>query len=774
MTNIMDATAETPLQTEAVKPSGTSKRAYLVWLDYMKAIALVWIFINHVAERLFGSPYIANPSQDWPALSERIQQLSPISGYGLLDIPLNLVRYIGWTGDQGVQLFIIISGFGLTLGLLARQSDKPLQLWPFYQRRAERIYPMWWIAHIALAVASVGLPIWDFFPVSPNFYLSFLGVRFTLDTYFYIAPAWWYIGLLIQLYLVYPFLWEVLRRRGVWWLLGMTCLVAFAARGVGLLTLDSYIGLWSRGAIFITRLPEFVFGMALAYWLYRANEGTDQWLRANRTIYFALAAYAVGMVLSLFLLGMVVALFLLGAGAFAILYRLLGGNDSSEPTTIHGRAWQWIGQHSYSLYIVHHPAILILIPAGVALDSPGTLGRIVAASILTIASAIALEHITAQTLNVFTYSRQRFGVIRTAVATSGLGAAVLLAAVGVELTVRHYDPQEVYGWGERPSLEPHDELGWRLVPSEETHLRWESYDYTVTANELGFPGPSYSPDKPPNTIRIVTLGDAFTSAEGVDTSEAWPRLLEENLQTKVSDRQIQVLNFGITGYGPNQYAAVMEQYGPIYQPDIVIIGFFVNEYGDVLVTNSEFQDSIGFEKVDQNSLKAILSLSHTRRWLALHVYDPLSAILSGKPEPHRYFLGAFRYLERDEPELTIDGREKVLLRLEQIDSIADDIGAQVIIAMIPAPVQVCDRDELGYYPRNVDLDDASRFDLDQPQAMTHDLAAQLGFAYYDLRPVLKAPSECTYQKYNLHWTTEGHRVAADYLSSVLIEDNHLP
>jgi hypothetical protein len=38
----------------------------LIWPDLLKAIALIWIFLNHVTEQLFGYPYIANPMLNWP------------------------------------------------------------------------------------------------------------------------------------------------------------------------------------------------------------------------------------------------------------------------------------------------------------------------------------------------------------------------------------------------------------------------------------------------------------------------------------------------------------------------------------------------------------------------------------------------------------------------------------------------------------------------------------------------------------------------------------
>ena len=42
------------------------------------------------------------------------------------------------------------------------------------------------------------------------------------------------------------------------------------------------------------------------------------------------------------------------------------------------------------------------------------------------------------------------------------------------------------------------------------------------------------------------------------------------------------MNFAITGYGPNQYAEVARTFIPRYHPDIVIIGFFMNDFTDDL------------------------------------------------------------------------------------------------------------------------------------------------------------------------------------------------
>ena len=58
-----------------------------------------------------------------------------------------------------------------------------------------------------------------------------------------------------------------------------------------------------------------------------------------------------------------------------------------------------------------------------------------------------------------------------------------------------------------------------------------------------FPVRSIPPNALPGSLRIMTTGDAFTSAEGVDTPKAWPRLLEGALARRLGGRLVEVENF---------------------------------------------------------------------------------------------------------------------------------------------------------------------------------------------------------------------------------------
>ena len=742
----------------------------LLWVEYLKAFALIWIFFNHISEQLFGYPMIANPISDWPPLADRIAQLAPLTGYGVWNIPVNLLRYLGWIGDQGVQLFIIVSGFGLTWGLLQRMAGKPLSLGEFYLRRAERIYPLWWGIHIIFIglwlVTGWGLSLFDSATL-----LSLLGIRVTPELLYYFSPAWWYFWLLVQLYLAYPLLWNGLQKIGPGKLLFWTAVISFVIRGAGLYFFDGYLDAWSRGAIFITRLPEFVFGISLAGWVFSQPEETSNRLGSSKSLIGAIAIYILGLSLSLTLPGMTIAPFLLGVGAFVILYQIVTRLPVTLPNWLRSSSL-WTGEHSYSLYLVHHPVILALVPFGLTASFRTSI-RILLAMAATLILAFLLEWL----VNSFTGWSQtlvkKFGKVQ-ALLTAGVAGGIFMALlIGSELLVRRFAPQEVNGWGERSALEMDAELGWKLIPSQTTRLRWVSYDYTVEANSLGFPAPEFPIERSEDTYRIMVTGDAFTSAEGVDTSQAWPRLLELALASKIGGA-VQVLNFAMTGYGPNQYVAVMEKYVPVYKPDLIIVELFVNDFQDVLWTNEDFQYNIGFGNPDSSGIISILKLDHMRRFTELQILGPVKELIKNEPNPDGYFLGHFAALEPGHPEIENDGRQLTLERLQQIHAVAVRNGAEVILVFVPAPVQVCGPEQLAYYPRSVDLNDATRFDLDLPQRLMADIAQVAGLPLYDLRDMLSSGSECYYQPHNIHWTINGHQVVAHYLADTLIQDEFIP
>lgn len=731
--------------------AGSARAGGLVWLDALKGVALVWIVLNHVVEQLAGGEFAGNPAAGWPPFAIRIAQFARPVGSGALGFLATAVRDVGWLGDQGVTLFLIASGFGLAYGLRVRGVVR-LALLPFFRARAARIYPLWLGAHAVLLVLLAAT--WSHVGIA--FWLSACGIRFLPQTIYAFVPAWWYVGLLLQLYALFPILWATLGRVGALPLLGGACALGFGSRAIGLFAFGSYVDAWSRGAIFVTRLPEFAFGIALAVWYARAPAAAAATLRRPGVLLAAAGAFAAGFGCAFTLAGMIVAPFLMGSGAFVL----------TAATLQRGRApglLGLIGRNSYALYLVHQPFVTALVPAGGALGAGAIVARIAAALVATAGAARALE------TGVDLCGRWSRRLVRRGPATvlaavalaAGCGYAGLLLA---DLAASRLAPFEINGWGERPSLEPDARVGWKLIPSRTTRLRWTSYDYVVHANALGFPGPDVAPAKPPGTFRVFVTGDAFTSGEGVGTDLAWPRLLEAELARRTR-RNVQVLDFAITGYGPDQEARVIAAYAPRFRPDAVVLESFVNAFEKLDQTDAQIRASIGFGRPSADGLAATLRLYHLRAFAVEFVLRPLRERLSGTPSPEDVGFSDASAFERGDPDVPAEVAA-YRVRLRAARDAARAAGATFALVMIPSRSQVCRSTD---FPRGAFLDLAQpAYDADRPQRDAAAAAGTLGVPFLDARTALAAGGGCPYQRANMHFVPAGDerlaRAVAQFLA----------
>lgn len=350
----------------------TGKSPALTWIEPMKGLAILAVVAYHLSLVLYPIPDFYHPFDHpkniWPALGERLQTLQPLPGEGVVGLLNNASRYVGWLGYQGVHIFIVLSGIGLTWSLALRGGSGTLRTRAFYQRRLLRVFPQYWAAHLLFIcfALAIGQPAFDL--ISRQFAMSFLGLRFTVDTFYYISAAWWYIGLILQLYLVFPLLWAWLCRFGLasFWI--GTFAITLAARFFGLVVGQWQIELVSMGIFFPTRLFEFTFGMGVAYLLARQPQEVDRTLRSTPAVMASIVVYILGIVLSFTRAGAVMAPMLIAVGLFVLCHALLSHKYvvGRRPA----RALGWVGAISFSLYLLHLPINNWFVAVGPEMSSP--------------------------------------------------------------------------------------------------------------------------------------------------------------------------------------------------------------------------------------------------------------------------------------------------------------------------------------------------------------------------------------------------------------------
>ena len=102
---------------------------------------------------------------------------------------------------------------------------------------------------------------------------------------------------------------------------------------------------------------------------------------------------------------------------------------------------------------------------------------------------------------------------------------------------------------------------------------------TYRTNSLGFRGPEVTAGKPEGITRIVGLGDSFTFGTGVRNEHTFLSVLQKILETDGAGRNVQVLNLGAPAYNTVDEINLLRYKGLAYDPDIVVICFFLNDAG---------------------------------------------------------------------------------------------------------------------------------------------------------------------------------------------------
>jgi hypothetical protein len=116
------------------------------------------------------------------------------------------------------------------------------------------------------------------------------------------------------------------------------------------------------------------------------------------------------------------------------------------------------------------------------------------------------------------------------------------------------------------------------IPEEDysAFIRTNLWD-TFYTNSFGFRDEEFHVVKPAGTMRIVVLGDSITSGDNVRQHERYTELVESCLNQNHKGKRFEVMNLGVGGYNTLQEVATLEEKGLLFQPDIVVIAYCLND-----------------------------------------------------------------------------------------------------------------------------------------------------------------------------------------------------
>lgn len=375
-------------------------------------------------------------------------------------------------------------------------------------------------------------------------------------------------------------------------------------------------------------------------------------------------------------------------------------------------------------------------------------------------------------------------------------ASLTLSALGAEAYLRHYRP--VHGVLYRL----HPRYLHTLIPGARRLFTHQPEDgggsVLVRVNRDGFIGPELAPRREERR-RVVVYGDSFVAGEFSPWEERFATVLARRL-SEPGQPQVEAVNAGVVGYGPDQEALRLEdEIGP-FRPDLVVVVVFAgNDFGDLLRNKLFALDDTGRLAPRNPRLGDALraEFAHADREargsMLLHGLRDLWRL--AKAEPRRASLlpeGGFPYLlQRRQREfhlstqdrthtvehllgdpydadvsLTPDAessRYKTALMakiLERMAGTARLHGTPLAFVFVPS---ACDVGEGFEHP------DPKAFPSYQPFALTDALARAAraqGLPFVDLGPVFGgALPQRLYFRRDEHWNAQGQALAAETVAA---------
>jgi len=305
---------------------------------------------------------------------------------------------------------------------------------------------------------------------------------------------------------------------------------------------------------------------------------------------------------------------------------------------------------------------------------------------------------------------------------------------------------------------PDAALGWSLRPGTQG---WFTKDYAtarpvfVSLSDAGFRDREHALDKPDDVFRVVVLGDEQSEAMHVALDESWWWQLGQQLEgcSVAAGRRVEMLNFGVNGYGTAQELVMLESVAMRYQPDLVLLQFSAGNdpQNNSFALSHDKQrpffrlDEKGRPRVDASFSAAADFRRHAApsHELARRIGDRSRAVqwLSMLPEP-RHRPGVQKALLGPPPgELWEEAWRISEALVARMDELVRRNGGRFALAIVPAEVPA--RPGTGYGAARMAAFAAKR----------------------DIRAVVLDLDAAMY--YRTRWNSEGQRAAAQRLASAL-------
>lgn len=330
-----------------------------------------------------------------------------------------------------------------------------------------------------------------------------------------------------------------------------------------------------------------------------------------------------------------------------------------------------------------------------------------------------------------------------------------------------------------PCFEPGTYYWFRLKKNASCILRsnFGAFpDVAIRTNALHLRnGPVIVP-KPPNTIRILFIGDSFTMGWGVEDRQAYPKLVESLLQSDYPHKRIEAVNAGLVYTSMGYDYLFLKNQGLALAPDIVVIGFYpFNDIYDSFMGSVWTQtDAQGLPTqiasrqsfVDSGGTLTTRSLWSRPDWpLGDWELVKLTGLLVDSAVPSKPEIYERICIYKADCHDLDEAKARIKQLFGAIIKLTRTANARLLVVLTPAEFQVTRGVRFSKYKIPYTL---TPQDKDRPYVEFGQFLQQQNVTTIDLRPAMIAQADSKlYFDLDDHWTSLGHAVAAQTIADQL-------
>ena len=313
----------------------------------------------------------------------------------------------------------------------------------------------------------------------------------------------------------------------------------------------------------------------------------------------------------------------------------------------------------------------------------------------------------------------------------------------------------------------------------------------AVSNSQGFREPERVLARTGTAPRVLALGDSFTWGAGVSYDEVFVTRLEQALQQTAPGAEI--VNLGVPAWGPHEERHLLETYGIQFGPDLVMLNFFVgndiqNKRGsdtnltEILVVAGQsyyvhrngnwVHDTLGPDRwYLYHNLNYLIQVGMSRLLRMTRSQEGSMAVESAP------LVSRPRYLKAIHERSDIYRKERSRFfdfhwanTRATLLAIRDFLRARkipLLVVLLPDHVQLDPRLQKEYLASVGGAPED--YDFQKPQRVLRAWCEENGIPVLDLFPAFQAEEDLAqlYFANDIHWTSEGHRLAAGEVLPVL-------